>query len=119
MHIRTLPVATATAPGVGDAVAPLLSVEQLQVDFATSRGTLRAVDGVSWSVAPGETLALVGESGCGKSVSALAILRLLTRPIGRISGGRIMFDGRNLLDLTEEEMREIRARTSPWCFRSR
>jgi len=96
--------------------APLLSVEGLCVEFATSRGTLRAVDGVSWSIRPGEILALVGESGCGKSVSALAIMRLLAKPAGRVAGGRIMFEGRDLLSLPEGDMREIRGRDIAMIF---
>lgn len=98
------------------AAAPLLSVENLAVEFATPRGQLRAVDGVSWSVAAGETLALVGESGCGKSVSALAVMRLLQRPIGRIVQGRVMFDGQDLLARSEEAMREIRGRDIAMVF---
>ena len=95
---------------------PLLSVEGLQVEFATSRGVVRAVDGVSWSVRAGETLALVGESGCGKSVSALAIMRLLAKPAGRIAGGRILFEGEDLLALSEEEMRARRGRDIAMIF---
>jgi peptide/nickel transport system ATP-binding protein len=98
------------------AAAPLLSVENLAVEFTTPRGQLRAVDGVSWSVAPGETLALVGESGCGKSVSALAVMRLLQKPIGRIVQGRVMFDGQDLLARSEEDMREIRGRDIAMVF---
>jgi peptide/nickel transport system ATP-binding protein len=95
---------------------PLLSVEALRVEFGTSRGVVRAVDGVSWSVRAGETLALVGESGCGKSVSALAVMRLLAKPAGRIAGGRIMFQGEDLLTLTEEQMRERRGRDIAMIF---
>ncbi|HEY4253807.1 MAG TPA: ABC transporter ATP-binding protein [Roseomonas sp.] len=95
---------------------PLLSVEELRIEFATSRGVVRAVDGVSWSVNAGETLALVGESGCGKSVSALAVMRLLAKPAGRIAGGRIMFQGRDLLTLSESEMRERRGRDIAMIF---
>ncbi len=77
---------------------------------------MRAVDGVSWSVRAGETLALVGESGCGKSVTALAIMRLLTRPAGRISGGRVTFAGQDLLRLPEREMRALRGRDLAMVF---
>jgi peptide/nickel transport system ATP-binding protein len=94
----------------------LLSVEGLKVEFATARGVLRAVDGVSWSVRPGETMALVGESGCGKSVSALAVIRLLARPAGRIAGGRVMFAGRDLAALPEAEMRALRGRDLAMVF---
>ncbi|MES2711259.1 MAG: ABC transporter ATP-binding protein, partial [Pseudomonadota bacterium] len=99
-----------------DDQAPLLSVEGLEVEFTTSRGTLRAVDGVSWSVRAGETLALVGESGCGKSVTALAVMRLLAKPAGRITGGRIMFEGTDLLTLSETQMRERRGRDIAMIF---
>ncbi|WP_211852046.1 ABC transporter ATP-binding protein [Plastoroseomonas hellenica] len=95
---------------------PLLSVEDLRVEFATSRGVVRAVDGVSWSVRAGETLALVGESGCGKSVSALAVMRLLAKPVGRVTGGRILFQGRDLLALSESEMRARRGREIAMIF---
>src|SRR5512134_379464 len=94
----------------------LLEVEDLHVHFVTTRGVVRAVEGISYRVRPGETVALVGESGCGKSVSALAIMRLLARPAGRVVGGRILFEGRNLLDLTEDEMREIRGRDIAMIF---
>jgi len=87
---------------------PLLEVEDLHVHFVASRGVVRAVEGISYKVWPGEIVALVGESGCGKSVSALSILRLLARPTGRIVRGRVLFDGRDLLTLSEEEMREVR-----------
>ncbi len=104
------------SPAKQGPVAPLLSVENLRVEFATSRGKLRAVDGVSWSVLQGETLALVGESGCGKSVSALAVMRLLTKGVGRVTSGRVMFQGRNLLDLSEGEMRGVRGREISMIF---
>jgi len=88
--------------------APLLEVERLAVSFPAEAGRVRVVGGVDLSIAPGETLALVGESGCGKSVSALAIMRLVPRP-GRIeSASRIRFDGRELLSLPTTEMRELR-----------
>ena len=99
-----------------DANESILSVEGLVVEFHTSRGVVRAVDGVSWSVRAGETLALVGESGCGKSVSALAVMRLLAKPAGRIAAGRIMFQGQDLLTLSEDEMRERRGRDIAMIF---
>src|SRR5439155_302007 len=80
----------------------------LQTQFVTRGGVVRAVDGVSWDVAEGETVALVGESGCGKSVSALSIMRLVAAPAGRVVGGRILFKGRDLLQLDEESMRRVR-----------
>ncbi|MBL8172218.1 MAG: ABC transporter ATP-binding protein [Acidobacteria bacterium] len=85
----------------------LLEVKNLRTYFATARGEVRSVDDVSFSLAQGETLSLVGESGCGKSVTALSLLRLVTPP-GRIVGGEIRFAGRDLLTLSEAEMRTIR-----------
>jgi peptide/nickel transport system ATP-binding protein len=85
----------------------LLSVENLQVHFRTPDGVNRAVDGVSFAIGAGETLAIVGESGCGKSVTSMSILRLLPEPPARIAGA-IRFEGRDLLDLPEREMRRIR-----------
>ena len=87
----------------------LLEVENLHVHFATPRGVVRAVEGISYKVRAGEIVALVGESGCGKSVSSLAIMRLLAQS-GRVTQGRILFEGRNLLKISEEEMRAIRGR---------
>ncbi len=86
----------------------LLTIQDLQTHFFTGEGVVRAVDGVTLSVRPGETLGLVGESGCGKTVTALSILRLVPDPPGRIVGGTICFQGRDLLRLPEEEMRSIR-----------
>jgi peptide/nickel transport system ATP-binding protein len=94
----------------------LLKVEDLHVHFVTSRGVVRAVEGVSWEVRPGEVVALVGESGCGKSVSALTIMRLLPRPAGKIVGGRVLFEGRDLLKLPDEDMRAIRGRHIAMIF---
>jgi peptide/nickel transport system ATP-binding protein len=96
--------------------APLLEVENLHVRFETSRGIVRAVDGISYTVKPGETVAIVGESGCGKSVSSLAIMRLLPKQTGRITAGRVLFAGRNLLDLSDDEMREVRGRDIAMIF---
>ena len=94
----------------------LLDVRDLQTQFATSGGIVRAVDGVSWDVQAGETVALVGESGCGKSVSALSVMRLVAAPAGRIVGGEIVFKGRDLLTLSEDEMRRIRGREITMIF---
>ena len=94
----------------------LLDVRRLRTHFHTSAGIIRAVDGVSWDVRKGETVALVGESGCGKSVSALSVMRLVSAPAGRIVDGEILFKGRNLLDLTEEEMRQVRGREIAMVF---
>ncbi len=87
---------------------PLLEIDNLQTHFFTAGGVVRAVDGVSWGVHTGETLGVVGESGCGKSVTALSILRLVADPPGRIVGGAVRFEGVNLLELSEAEMEAIR-----------
>ena len=92
----------------GSNVAPILNVDELKTYFFTRQGTVKAVDAVSFSLKPRETLAIVGESGCGKSITALSLLRLIPYPPGRIVGGRIDFEGTNLLTLDEEEMRGIR-----------
>jgi peptide/nickel transport system ATP-binding protein len=94
----------------------LLDVEDLHVHFVTSRGVVRAVEGISYQVRPGEVVAIVGESGCGKSVSSLAIMRLLTRPAGRVARGSIRLEGRDLLKLSEEEMRAVRGRDISMIF---
>lgn len=86
----------------------LLSVQDLKVHFRGDETVARALDGVSYDIHKGETVCLVGESGCGKTVSALTILGLIPRPPGEIAGGRILFQGKNLLDLGEEEMQNIR-----------
>jgi peptide/nickel transport system ATP-binding protein len=95
---------------------PLLRVENLKTHFHTRDGVVRAVDGVSFEVMPGETLAIVGESGCGKSVTSMSILRLLPMPPARIAEGRIEFDGRNLLELAEPEMRKVRGNAISMIF---
>ncbi len=89
-------------------MAKLLEIENLKTQFFTSAGTVMAVDDVSYDVEEGETVAVVGESGCGKSVSALSILRLIPWPPGKIVDGRIRFMGRNLLELSDDEVRKIR-----------
>ena len=86
----------------------LLDVKGLKTYFFTRDGVVRAVDGVSFSVARGETLAIVGESGCGKSVTSLSILRLIASPPGRTVEGSVVFEGRDLLELSEAEMRKVR-----------
>jgi len=93
---------------MSESSAPLLDVEGLKTYFFTRDGVVRAVDGVSFSVGRGETLAVVGESGCGKSVTSLSILRLIASPPGRTVEGRVVFEGRDLLALPEPEMRKIR-----------
>jgi oligopeptide/dipeptide ABC transporter ATP-binding protein len=94
----------------------LLEVRDLQTHLITADGVVRAVDGVSWDVAEGETVALVGESGCGKSMTALSILRLVPQPAGRIVGGQVLFGGRDLLALDEEAMRRVRGREVAMVF---
>ncbi len=94
----------------------LLDVRSLTTHFVTSAGVVRAVDGVTWDVNAGETVALVGESGCGKSVSALSIMRLVQGPAGRIVDGTMVFKGRDLLKLSEEEMRRVRGREIAMIF---
>jgi peptide/nickel transport system ATP-binding protein len=89
-------------------VSAILEVRDLHTQFDTLDGVVRAVDGVSFDLAPGETLGIVGESGCGKSVTSLSIMRLVPSPPGRIAGGAIRLEGRNLLDLSEAEMRAVR-----------
>ena len=80
---------------------PLLEVRDLHTDFRTGAEVVRAVDGISYTVEPGETVAIVGESGSGKSVSALSVLRLIPDPPGRITQGEILFLGRDILQLSE------------------
>src|SRR5262245_16696625 len=94
----------------------LLEVKNLRTYFYTEEGVVRAVDGVSYELDEGETLGLVGESGCGKSVSALSILRLIPRPPGRIVEGEILFEGQNLLEVSEEEIRHIRGNRIAMVF---
>src|SRR5262245_11301126 len=96
--------------------APLLRVENLKTHFHTRDGVVRAVDGVSFDVQPGQTLAIVGESGCGKSVTSMSILRLLPMPPARIVEGKVEFDGRDLLKLSEAEMRKIRGNAIAMIF---
>jgi oligopeptide/dipeptide ABC transporter ATP-binding protein len=94
----------------------LLEIKDLTAVFDTDRGTVKAADGVSMSIEAGETLGVVGESGCGKSVTALSVMRLLQKPAGRIAGGEIRLEGENLLDLSEAEMRRIRGNRISMIF---
>ena len=87
---------------------PILEVKDLRTYFYTRDGVVRSVDGVSFSISEGETLAIVGESGCGKSVTSLSLLRLIPSPPGKIVSGSILFQGKDLLNLSDEEMRDIR-----------
>ena len=88
----------------------LLQVEDLRTSFFTRAGEVKAVDGVSFYVREGETFGIVGESGCGKTVTGLSIIRLLPEPAGRIVGGKVILDGTNLLELSKKEMRKVRGR---------
>ena len=96
--------------------APLLQVRNLVTAFATEGGMVRVVDGVSLHVNEGETLGLVGESGCGKSVTALSLMRLIPNPPGRILGGEAILEGRDLLRLSEREMRGVRGSRMAMIF---
>jgi len=95
---------------------PLLRVSDLRTSFFTSDGEVRAVDGVSFDIEDGQTLGLVGESGCGKSVTALSIIQLLDKGTGRITGGEILFRGKNPLSLGEEAMRRLRGNEISMIF---
>src|ERR671936_442041 len=94
----------------------LLEVNDLKTQFFTRDGVVRAVDGVSFQLDAGETLGLVGESGCGKSVSALSLMRLIPQPPGKIVSGSVAFDGRNLLKLAEDDMRKVRGNDIAMIF---
>lgn len=94
----------------------LLKIEDLKTHFFTHEGTVKAVDGVSLQINRGETLGIVGESGCGKSVTALSIMRLIADPPGKIVGGKILLEGQNLLDLDEKQMRDIRGKKISMIF---
>jgi ABC-type dipeptide/oligopeptide/nickel transport system ATPase component len=105
--------AASLSPSASDA---LLEVKNLTVSFDTPEGRARAVDDTSFSIKPGETLGLVGESGCGKTVTALALMRLIQTPPGRIEGGQIIFKGTDLLQLPERDMRKIRGNEISMVF---
>lgn len=98
------------------AIKKLLEVDQLEIKFRNEEGEVTAVTGVSFFVKEGETLGVVGESGCGKSITSLSIMRLLPNPPGRISEGSIQFNGQNLLHLSDQEMREIRGNQISMIF---
>ena len=97
-------------------MAPLLQVKDLRTSFFTSDGEVRAVDGVTFDIEDGRTIGLVGESGCGKSVTALSIIRLLPKGTGRIVGGEIHLQGRDLSGLPHEDMRRIRGNEISMIF---
>ena len=94
----------------------LLEIDDLRVQFRTDDGWVRAVDGVSMGVDGGETLCVVGESGCGKTVTAMTILKLIAMPPGKIASGRIMWQGRDIVPLTPEQMRPIRSKEIGFIF---
>ena len=96
------------AAASADSASTILEVKNLSTQFRTRAGLVKAVDDVSFSVKEREVLAIVGESGCGKSVSALSVMGLIPTPPGEIVGGEIIFDGRDLLKASDEEMQEIR-----------
>jgi oligopeptide/dipeptide ABC transporter ATP-binding protein len=100
----------------GEDRAPLLEVRDLRTSFATEGGEMRAVDGVSFAIRPETTLGLVGESGCGKSVTALSIMGLVPQPPGRIAGGEIVFEGEDLLRLSPSRLRDLRGNEIAMIF---
>ena len=104
------PAARAESPG------PILEVEALQIAFVSPDGIVRAVDGVSWQLQPGEMLGIVGESGCGKSVTAMSVLRLLPGPPAMVASGSIRFRGEELLTASEARMRELRGNAISMIF---
>ncbi len=95
---------------------PLLNVNGLQTRFYTQDGVVQAVNGVSFEVEEGETLGIVGESGCGKSVSVLSVMRLIPQPPGKIVGGEVLFEGENLLKLRDDEIRQVRGNKIAMIF---
>src|SRR5512143_948338 len=102
--------------GVAAAGEPLLAVDNLRTYFDLRHGIVKAVDGVSFSLAPHETLAIVGESGCGKSITALSLMRLVPDPPDRIAGGSVRLAGVDLLTLDEEAMRDVRGKDIAMIF---
>ncbi len=96
--------------------APVLQVRNLTVDFKTPEGVVHAVDDVSWDLYPGETLCIVGESGAGKSVSVMSLLRLIPSPPGRITGGEVLFGAENLLTVSKRRLRQIRGKEISMIF---
>jgi len=100
----------------GGLVGTLLEVKGLSTHFFTDNGIVKAVDNISYDIQEGETLGLVGESGCGKSVSALSLLRLIPNPPGKIVGGEIIFDGQNILNLSDSDLRAVRGNRISMIF---
>ena len=97
-------------------MAPLLEVKNLKTHFFTADGIVKAVDGISYEVAEGEVVGIVGESGCGKSVGAMSIMRLVASPPGRIVEGEVLFGGEDLVQMDEREMRGIRGNSISMVF---
>ena len=95
---------------------PLLVVEDLRTHFDLRHGVVKAVDGVGFTLAPHETLAIVGESGCGKSITALSLMRLVPDPPGRIVAGSVRLEGRDLLSLDDASMRAVRGKDMAMIF---
>ncbi len=95
---------------------PLLDVKNLKTQFFTQDGVVRAVDDVSFHIKPGETLGIVGESGCGKSITAMSIMRLIPSPPGRIVNGSVNFEGEDILTMSDEEMRSVRGNKIAMIF---
>ena len=108
---ETLPRPSSAARG-----EPLLSVRDLRTQFFTADGVVKAVDGVSFDLYPGQTLGIVGESGCGKSQTVLSIMRLIPTPPGKIVGGEVRFEGQDLLKMKDEQIRRIRGRKIAMIF---
>ena len=113
--MRCASPSTRSCAAVSDTREPLLVVDGLRVTFATERGTIHAVNGISFEVGAGETFGLVGESGCGKSVTSLALLGILARA-GRVTGGTARFAGRDLLQLRESELQALRGHEIAMIF---
>ena len=108
--------ATATAAPRTEPAATLLRVENLHTVFEKDDGVVHAVNDVSFDVRRGEVLAIVGESGSGKSITAMSLLRLIPSPPGQIIGGRVLFDGQDLLDLPDDAIRQLRGRDISMIF---
>src|SRR5690348_7155025 len=102
-------------PNASKGAAPLLDIRNLKTYFRTMDGTVRAVDGVTLSIDPGKTLGVVGESGCGKSVTSFSVMRLLSSN-GYIEDGQILFDGQDIVQASEEDMRKIRGNHMSMIF---
>ena len=112
----TLGEMAASVAGLTASEEPLLSVRDLEVEFSSSSGRVQAVRGVTFDVQAHETVGVVGESGCGKSVTSLAIMGLLPKPAGKVAGGKVLFDGVDLLELHPDELRDLRGRRISMIF---